>query len=240
MNLPPALLVSEQTATIFTGEAKMIYQDKVIPYKDNEGELSSRLSNRLLAKPWVNQLYFEVNTVEEGVNVICGRGRFRALVKVIKIDEKRKWCTVQYISGKQKTISVNSCKMEKSHLVPIDFRCYESIQDEIKVFHGNRPEGFKADYLTSDNYEAREHAGAIYAFRKESSVVEPKQAPEKETENTEITKDRYLGDGVYASFDGYQIWLAVNDHKNKVVAIDSHVADALIDYISELKNRRTL
>jgi hypothetical protein len=28
----------------------------------------------------------------------------------------------------------------------------------------------------------------------------------------------YLGDGVYASFDGEHIWLAVNHHSNKVVA----------------------
>jgi hypothetical protein len=28
--------------------------------------------------------------------------------------------------------------------------------------------------------------------------------------------DKYLGDGVYASFNGYQIWLAVNHHENKV------------------------
>ena len=31
-------------------------------------------------------------------------------------------------------------------------------------------------------------------------------------------KDVYLGDGVYASFDGFQIWLAVNHHENKVSA----------------------
>ncbi len=48
-------------------------------------------------------------------------------------------------------------------------------------------------------------------------------------------KDKYLGDGVYASFDGYQIWLAVNDHTNKVVALDTTVSDALVNYINELK-----
>ena len=36
-------------------------------------------------------------------------------------------------------------------------------------------------------------------------------------------KDVYLGDGVYASFDGYQIWLAVNDHNNKVIALEPQV-----------------
>lgn len=40
----------------------------------------------------------------------------------------------------------------------------------------------------------------------------------------------YLGDGVYASNDGYQIWLAVNDHTNKVVALESEVLLNLIKY----------
>ena len=36
-------------------------------------------------------------------------------------------------------------------------------------------------------------------------------------------KDAYLGDGVYASFDGYQIWLAASDHYNKVIALEPPV-----------------
>ena len=31
----------------------------------------------------------------------------------------------------------------------------------------------------------------------------------------------YLGDGVYAEFDGYQIWLAANHRENKVIACSS-------------------
>lgn len=42
--------------------------------------------------------------------------------------------------------------------------------------------------------------------------------------------DRYLGDGVYASFDGYQIWLAVNHHENRVVALEGSVMAALANY----------
>lgn len=42
--------------------------------------------------------------------------------------------------------------------------------------------------------------------------------------------ERYLGDGVYASFDGYQIWLAVNHHENKVVALEPSVFTALVGY----------
>jgi len=46
----------------------------------------------------------------------------------------------------------------------------------------------------------------------------------------------YLGDGVYASFDGYHIWLAVNHHENKVVALDPYVMKSLIEYNNKLKN----
>lgn len=40
----------------------------------------------------------------------------------------------------------------------------------------------------------------------------------------------YLGDGVYASNDGYQIWLAANHHEKKVVALEPSVLIALINY----------
>ena len=49
--------------------------------------------------------------------------------------------------------------------------------------------------------------------------------------------EEYLGDGVYASFDGYQVWLAVNHHNNKVVALDPHVFDQLVDYVEEIKRK---
>jgi hypothetical protein len=48
-------------------------------------------------------------------------------------------------------------------------------------------------------------------------------------------KDKYLGDGVYASFDGYQIWLAANDASNKVVALEPEVMKNLIKYYKELE-----
>lgn len=47
-------------------------------------------------------------------------------------------------------------------------------------------------------------------------------------------REMHLGDGVYASNDGYQIWLAVNHHTNKVVAIDSGVFCALALYAAEV------
>lgn len=47
--------------------------------------------------------------------------------------------------------------------------------------------------------------------------------------------NKYLGDGVYASFDGYHVWLAVNDHENRVVALEPDVVDALFHYVDWLK-----
>jgi hypothetical protein len=43
-------------------------------------------------------------------------------------------------------------------------------------------------------------------------------------------KDAYLGDGVYASFDGYQIWLAVNYPENRQVAMEPAVLLSLLSY----------
>ena len=43
-------------------------------------------------------------------------------------------------------------------------------------------------------------------------------------------KQAYLGDGVYASFDGHQIWLAVNHHENTVLALDPRVMENLVRY----------
>ena len=50
-----------------------------------------------------------------------------------------------------------------------------------------------------------------------------------------MTEDSiYLGDGVYASFDGYQIWLAVNHHENKQVALEPKVMEALLEYANRV------
>lgn len=47
-------------------------------------------------------------------------------------------------------------------------------------------------------------------------------------------KHRYLGDGVYVSFDGYHIWIAANHHENKVVAMEPEVFKAFIAYGKEV------
>lgn len=48
-------------------------------------------------------------------------------------------------------------------------------------------------------------------------------------------KPKYLGDGVYASFDGYQIWLSVNDDQHPTIALEPEVMTALIEYSEEIK-----
>ncbi len=47
-------------------------------------------------------------------------------------------------------------------------------------------------------------------------------------------KDEYIGDGVYVSFDGYQIWLAANHHENRVVALEPEVWSQLVEYAKRI------
>lgn len=46
---------------------------------------------------------------------------------------------------------------------------------------------------------------------------------------------KYLGDGVYASFDGEHIWLAVNMPHNNVVALNWEVLIALMQYVNKIR-----
>ena len=52
--------------------------------------------------------------------------------------------------------------------------------------------------------------------------------------NEEI-KQEYLGDAVYASFDGYHVMLAVNDPNNHVVALEPAVLKALWRYSEKMQ-----
>lgn len=53
-----------------------------------------------------------------------------------------------------------------------------------------------------------------------------------------MTEDStYLGDGVYAHFDGYQILLAVNHHTNIQVALEPEVLKALVVYADRVWGR---
>lgn len=49
-------------------------------------------------------------------------------------------------------------------------------------------------------------------------------------------KDRYLGDGVYASFDGYQIILDLRAQDSTTkIALESSVLTALNRYVSDIQ-----
>lgn len=46
---------------------------------------------------------------------------------------------------------------------------------------------------------------------------------------------KYLGDGVYASFDGFHIVLHANSHPNPVIYLDDIVQKNLVAYIEKVK-----
>ena len=52
-----------------------------------------------------------------------------------------------------------------------------------------------------------------------------------------MTEEDYLGDAVYASFDGYQIWLRTGDGNNQRIALEPAVLHALFDYVKALKEK---
>jgi hypothetical protein len=41
----------------------------------------------------------------------------------------------------------------------------------------------------------------------------------------------YLGDAVYASFDGYQIWLRTGDRNNQRIALEPRVWANLVNFV---------
>jgi hypothetical protein len=46
-------------------------------------------------------------------------------------------------------------------------------------------------------------------------------------------KEGYLGDAVYASFDGYQLWLVTKDGNNQRIALEPFVYAALRKYAQQ-------
>lgn len=47
--------------------------------------------------------------------------------------------------------------------------------------------------------------------------------------------ERYLGDAVIASFDGYQVWLRTDDGNSNQVALEPETFAALLRYVEEIK-----
>lgn len=50
-----------------------------------------------------------------------------------------------------------------------------------------------------------------------------------------MTEETYLGDAVYASFDGYQIWLRTGDGNDNRIALEPAVYEALVKYVEGLR-----
>lgn len=51
--------------------------------------------------------------------------------------------------------------------------------------------------------------------------------------------ETYLGDGVYASFDGYQLWLRVTrENGDERIALEPNVFESLIRYRNSLKEKQ--
>lgn len=49
--------------------------------------------------------------------------------------------------------------------------------------------------------------------------------------------ETYLGDAVYASFDGYQIWLRTGDGQNQRIALEPGVLSALFQFVKTIPNQ---
>jgi len=49
----------------------------------------------------------------------------------------------------------------------------------------------------------------------------------------------YIGDGVYVSDDGWQLWLAADHHDNKVIALEPATFMPLIECMARMINKQT-
>ena len=56
----------------------------------------------------------------------------------------------------------------------------------------------------------------------------------KKEELKRISEPRHIGDGVYISYDGYHVNVAVNHHLNHVVAFDPDVQGEIVKYINSI------
>jgi len=51
-----------------------------------------------------------------------------------------------------------------------------------------------------------------------------------------MDNETYLGDAVYASFDGWQIKLRTGDGNNQVIYLEPSVYASLVRYVESLRN----
>lgn len=51
-----------------------------------------------------------------------------------------------------------------------------------------------------------------------------------------MTEETYLGDGLYARWDGYAVWLrAPREHGDHCVALEPQVLDTFLQFVRDLK-----
>lgn len=55
-----------------------------------------------------------------------------------------------------------------------------------------------------------------------------------------MTELGHIGDGVYVSHDDYQLWLAANDHNNKVIALEPTAFLRLLEVAGRLWGKEKL
>lgn len=62
----------------------------------------------------------------------------------------------------------------------------------------------------------------------------------KEARRTQDNLKRYIGDGVYASFDGYHVWLTTENgyRVTNRIALEPPVLAALNRYVEDLARRK--
>jgi|HubBroStandDraft_2_1064218.scaffolds.fasta_scaffold536829_1 hypothetical protein len=56
-------------------------------------------------------------------------------------------------------------------------------------------------------------------------------------EAVRLRDETYLGDSVYASFDGCMIRLRTDDIKRQIIYLDDAVVEALFNYVHALKHK---
>lgn len=62
--------------------------------------------------------------------------------------------------------------------------------------------------------------------------------PEQKVGLEKLNKGVYLGDAVYASFDGYHVWLRTGDGNNQRIALDPEVMMRTREFISWVEDLR--
>lgn len=56
-----------------------------------------------------------------------------------------------------------------------------------------------------------------------------------------LEKETYLGDGLYASFDGFAIWLrAPRETGDHVVALEPQVYRELVNFVDRMKKEKVI